>query len=83
MATQQEYLREVATALGLSQKALAARMGAPWTTFEKWLLPPTSTNSREMPQIAWSLAREILKHEELKAKLRVGRDSDEIRHFLT
>lgn len=65
---QQEFLREAATTLGVTQKGLAARMGAPWATFEKWLLPSESPNSREMPQIAWSLVREILAHEKLKAE---------------
>lgn len=68
MTTQQEFLREAATTLGLTQKGLAERMGAPWPTFDKWLLPKESPNSREMPQIAWTLAREILAHEKLKAK---------------
>jgi len=65
---QQEFLREAATTLGLTQKGLAVRMGAPWPTFEKWLLPSESPNSREMPQIAWALVREILAHEKLKAE---------------
>lgn len=70
VTTQQEFLRETAQALGLSQKEMAQRMGAPWTTFEKWLLPSTSNNSRDMPQIAWQLAREIVAHESLKKKIR-------------
>lgn len=67
-ATQQDFLREAATTLGLTQKGLAQRMGAPWPTFEKWLLPKDSPNAREMPQIAWTLVREILAHEKLKAQ---------------
>jgi len=54
--------------LGLSQKDFALRMNAPWPTFEKWLAPKESGNSREMPAIAWQLAREILEHEKLKMK---------------
>jgi hypothetical protein len=65
---QQDFLREAATSLGLTQKGLSQRMGAPWATFEKWLLPKESPNSREMPQIAWTLVREILAHEKLKAQ---------------
>lgn len=68
MTTQQDFLREAAAALSLTQNGLAERMGAPWKTFEKWLLPPTSDHKREMPQIAWALVREILAHEKLKAK---------------
>lgn len=68
MTTQQEFLREAATTLGLTQKELAARMGAPWRTFEKWLYPKETANNREMPPIAWALVREILEHEMLKAE---------------
>jgi hypothetical protein len=66
---QQDYLRSVAAALGLSQKAFAERMGTPWATFEKWLMPTSSGNYREMPPTAWQLAREILAHETLKKSL--------------
>lgn len=68
MTTQQTFLREAATSLGLTQKALAARMGAPWATFEKWLAPLGSDNAREMPEMAWVLVREIQAHEKLKAR---------------
>lgn len=67
MDNQQNFLRSAAETLGLTQKALAARMGAPWPTFEKWLLPSDRANAREMPGIAWTLVREILAHEKLKA----------------
>ncbi len=60
--SQQEFLREVAVALGLSPGALAERMGASWSTFERWLLPLSNENAREMPASAWQLAREILAH---------------------
>lgn len=65
--TQQEFLRQSATSLGLSQTGLAKRMCAPWNTFKKWQLPNESENFREMPEIAWQLVREILAHEKLKA----------------
>jgi len=68
MTTQQAFLREAAAALRLTQKALAERMGAPWSTFEKWLAPPGSGNAREMPEMAWVLVREIMAHEKLKTK---------------
>ena len=63
---QQEFLRAAARELGLTQSQLAARMCAPWATFQKWLAPAGSLQGREMPQIAWQLVREILAHEELK-----------------
>lgn len=68
MPSQQEFLREAAETLGLTQKELATRMCAPWETFRKWLLPQQSGGAREMPEIAWQLVREILEHEKLKNK---------------
>jgi transcriptional regulator with XRE-family HTH domain len=47
MPVQQEFLREAADALGLTQKELAARMRAPWETFRKWLLPQESGGARD------------------------------------
>lgn len=67
--SQQEFLREAATKLGLTQKELAKRMHAPWPTFQKWLLPSTNESSRAMPEIAWQLVREIIAHEKLKKKV--------------
>lgn len=69
MSTQQEFLRESAKALNLTQAGLAERMHAPWATFEKWLLPSENKSSREMPAIAWQLVREILAHEKIKGNL--------------
>lgn len=60
--TQQEFLQQTAQALGISKRDLAMRMGAPWATFEKWILPPGAAETRDMPDGAWSLAREILAH---------------------
>lgn len=68
MSTQQAFLRETAAALGLSDAALAERMGAPWAIFEKWLLPLDSEHAKEMPASAWQLAREIFGHEKQLAK---------------
>lgn len=63
---QQEFLREAMAELGLTRQAFAERIGAPWETFKKWLLPAESEGSREMPAVAWSLVREVLAHERLK-----------------
>lgn len=68
--TQQEFLRQSAKSLGLSQTGLAKRMCAPWNTYKKWQLPSESENYREMPEIAWQLVREILAHEKLKTSKR-------------
>ena len=65
-STQQDFLRDAMLELGLTREAFAKRIGAPWETFKKWLLPAESGGSREMPAIAWSLVREVLEHERLK-----------------
>lgn len=68
--SQQEFLRQAAKLLKLSQQKLAARMGTPWVTFRKWLsLSGDDSNERKMPAVAWQLVREILDHEKLKRKL--------------
>lgn len=68
--TQQEFLRRAGEILKLTPNELAERMGAPWTTFRKWI-PETDkkSNYRDMPEIAWQLVREILAHEALKKKM--------------
>jgi transcriptional regulator with XRE-family HTH domain len=63
---QQEFLREAMLELGLTRESFAKRIGAPWETFKKWLLPAESGGNREMPAIAWSLVREVIEHERLK-----------------
>lgn len=63
---QQDFLRDAMLELGMTREAFAKRIGAPWETFKKWLLPAESGGSREMPAIAWSLVREVLEHERLK-----------------
>lgn len=55
--------------LGMTQKAFAGRIGAPWETFKKWLLPVEAGGAREMPAVAWALVREVLDHERLKYSL--------------
>lgn len=67
--TQQEFLRESAKSLGLTQSSLAERMCVPWTTFKKWLHPSDSENFREMPMMAWQLVREIVENENLRRRL--------------
>lgn len=63
---QQDFLRGAMLELGLTREAFAKRIGAPWETFKKWLLPADSGGSREMPAIGWSLVQEVLEHEKLK-----------------
>jgi aspartate carbamoyltransferase catalytic subunit len=71
MATtsQQDFLRDAARALGLTQAELAKRMHAPLTTFKKWLTPEGSDNARAMPEIAWQLVREIILNESLQTQV--------------
>ncbi len=70
---QQDFLRDAMLELGLTRQEFAKRIGAPWETFKKWLLPEESGGSREMPAIAWSLVREVLAHERLKRELEAVR----------
>ncbi len=70
MATQQEFLREAMLKLGgLTRKDFAARLGCAQRTLDKWLLPPTSNDFRNMDETVWVLVREILAHEQLKTKV--------------
>lgn len=66
--TQQEVLQEAMAELGMTRPAFAARIGAPWETFRKWILPPDAGGVREMPSIAWAMIGEVLEHERLKKK---------------
>jgi len=74
---QQDFLRDAMLELGLTREAFAKRIGAPWETFKKWLLPAESGGSREMPAIAWSLVLEVLAHERLKRELEAVRKKPE------
>lgn len=69
MSTQQQYLREAATLLGCSQKALAEYMAVPWATFEKWLAPEGSKSFRAMPEMSWRFVRIIVENHMLRQRL--------------
>lgn len=64
--SQQEFLRDAMHELGLTRTEFAKRIGAPWDTYRRWLLPVESEGAREMPPVAWALVREVLEHERLK-----------------
>jgi hypothetical protein len=68
--TQQEVLHEAMAELGLTRPAFAARIGAPWETFRKWMLPQDAGGVREMPSIAWAMVNEVLEHERLKKSIK-------------
>lgn len=68
--TQQEFLRHAMVELGgLTREAFSKRLGCAKRTLDKWLLPNTSNDHREMDETIWNLVREILAHEKLKATL--------------
>jgi len=66
--SQQEFLRDAMVVLGnITREAFAKRLGCSQRTLDKWLLPNDSNDHREMDGVVWSLVREILAHEKLKA----------------
>lgn len=67
MTTQQDFLRAAMAELGMTREAFSGRLGCARRTLDKWLLPTTSKDAREMDETIWNLVREILAHEKLKA----------------
>ena len=67
--SQQDFLRRAAKELDVTQPELAALMHVPLTTFKKWLLPSSSSNFREMPEMAWHLARVIAENRRLRVEI--------------
>lgn len=53
--------------LGLKREAFAARLACPKRTLDKWLLPSSSSDHRQMDEAMWKFVREVLEHERLKA----------------
>lgn len=60
--TQQEFLRDAMSALGMTRDQFAERIGAKRKTLDNWLLPE-SEYSRGMPNMAWKFISEILEKE--------------------
>ncbi|HJV50111.1 MAG TPA: hypothetical protein VJ652_01540 [Noviherbaspirillum sp.] len=54
--------------LAMTREAFSGRLGCAKRTLDKWLLPETSNDYREMDETIWNLVREILAHEKLKAR---------------
>jgi hypothetical protein len=67
--TQSEFLQSAMTSLELTRDGFAARLGCPRRTLDKWLLPESSNDHRAMPEVVWTLVREILANEKLLAKV--------------
>lgn len=65
---QQEFLRYAMAELAMTREAFSGRLGCAKRTLDKWLLPETSNDYREMDETIWNLVREILAHEKLKAR---------------
>lgn len=64
--TQQEFLRDVMRGLNMTREQFAKRLGMESKKkLDRWLLPSNSPHFCEMPDIAWSLLREIIENEGL------------------
>lgn len=68
--TQQDCLMDAMRRLGMTPESFAKRLGLSTSAMlHKWLAPTDAKNQyHEMPDVVWSLVREILAHEDLKAK---------------
>lgn len=53
----------------MTRDAFSSRLGCARRTMDKWLLPDSSNDHREMDETIWNLVREILAHEKLKKRL--------------
>lgn len=67
--TQSEFLQAAIGELKLTRDAFSIRLGCPRRTLDKWLLPESSNDHRPMPEVVWTLVREIQAHETLKRKV--------------
>lgn len=63
----------------LTRDEMCGRLGCPRKTFDKWMLPQHSLNSREMPNIVWNHVREVIEHESLKRKVATARSQVQAR----
>jgi hypothetical protein len=67
--TQIDLLQSAISDLKMTRDEFAARLDCPRRSLDKWLLPESSNDHRTMPAIAWTLVREVLANEKLKAKI--------------
>jgi predicted transcriptional regulator len=61
--SQQEFLREAMSALGMTRAAFAKRISVPEKTLDKWMAPASTADFRNMPEVVWAYVREILRWE--------------------
>ncbi len=65
--TQQEFLRHAMATLDMTREEFSKRLGMQnQRKLDSWLLPVGSEQYRSMPDIAWTLVREILENHRLK-----------------
>lgn len=62
-ATQQDLLRYAMSALGFTRKQFADRIGTTKRALDNWLIPNTSSENREMPEMARRFILELLPRE--------------------
>lgn len=67
MTTQQDFLRAAMAELDMTRDRFCERLGCARRTLDKWLLPQTSKDFRNMDEAMWKFVREILAHEKLKS----------------
>ncbi|ABO60410.1 transcriptional regulator (plasmid) [Burkholderia vietnamiensis] len=65
--TQQEFLREAMTTLGMTRAEFAKRISVPIKTLDKWLAPNDTSDFRNMPDVVWAYVREILEWDKKNA----------------
>ena len=65
--SQQEFLRDAMTVLGLTRDQFAERIGAKKRALDNWLLPDDSQEFRTMPDMAWKFVGEIINNHKQKA----------------
>jgi aspartate carbamoyltransferase catalytic subunit len=56
---QQDFLREAIEHFGMTRQEFASRIGATKRALDNWLLPSDSKGYRPMPDVVWTLIREI------------------------
>ena len=65
--SQQEFLRDAMSRLGMTRKEFAARLNTTERRLDNWLLPFDSGGFREMDSVVWQFVREIVVAHEGKA----------------
>lgn len=58
--SQQEFLRDAMTQLGMTRQQFADRICASKRRLDSWLLPSESKEFRELDSTIWQFVREIL-----------------------